>query len=331
MPKVSVIIPAYNAERYLNCCVDSVLNQTYKDFEIILVDDGSTDKSGEICDEYAEKDDRIRVIHKKNGGLSDARNSGIEAAKGEFLTFLDSDDYFHPEYLKILILNAEHYSADIAICNYIVKRETVPVFDETGSYDVKEMTSEQAVYEFITCDKTWEFISACAKIYKKDIFENIRFPVGRINEDNFTTWKCYLKSQKVIMCSVALYYIFPSENSITRRPYGERNLDAVTALEEMREHFKNKDEKIYRILTDKLLKVYGIHYFKVKEYLQNEKICAEIKRKIKQVELEKSTTKGFAASVNDYADAFMIVHPVRAELYYKKKALFEKIRLKGKK
>ena len=97
MPKVSVIIPVYNVEQYLNRCIDSVLNQTYKDFEIILVDDGSTDKSGEICDVYAEKDSRITVIHKENGGLSDARNFGIDAARGDFLTFLDSDDYFHPE------------------------------------------------------------------------------------------------------------------------------------------------------------------------------------------------------------------------------------------
>ena len=330
MPKVSVIIPVYNVEQYLNRCIDSVLNQTYKDFEIILVDDGSTDKSGEICDVYAEKDSRITVIHKENGGLSDARNFGIDAARGDFLTFLDSDDYFHPEYLEILVLNAERRNADIAICNYTVNRNPEPSFSAAESFDVKEMTAEQAVYEFVTCNKTWEFISACAKIYKSEIFENIRFSVGKINEDNFTTWKCYLKSQKVIMCPVALYYIFPSENSITRRTYSKKNLDAVTAVEEMREYFKSRDERLYRIITDKLLSVYGVHYFKIKKHLQDKKLCGGLKQKIKQIELEKSTTRKFAVSVNDYADAFIIAHPVKAELYYKKKALLGKMHLKGK-
>ena len=161
---ISVVVPIYNVEKYLNRCVDSILNQTFTDFELILVDDGSPDNCGKICDEYAEKDNRVRVIHKPNGGLSDARNAGIEWAlknsDSEWITFIDSDDWVHPNYLEFLLQAAEKNNTSVSICGF-VRTE--------NKSDFPKYSFESKVYsnEDFWIEKNVNAVIACAKLYKK--------------------------------------------------------------------------------------------------------------------------------------------------------------------
>jgi len=180
--KISVIVPVYNVEQYLERCIDSIINQTYKNLEIILVNDGSTDNSGQLCDELAKKDDRIRVIHKKNGGLSDARNVGVDEAKAELIGFIDSDDYIDEDMYELLINNLKAANADLSMC---------------GHYDVYNNVPEAQVVD----KKTWELspreaikmvmeakilsVTAVNKLYKKSLFSELRFEIGKIAEDAF--------------------------------------------------------------------------------------------------------------------------------------------------
>lgn len=325
MPKISVIIPVYKVEEYLNRCVDSVINQTYKDFEIILVDDGSPDNCGKICDEYAAKYDFITVIHKKNGGLSDARNAGLDVAKGGYVTFVDSDDYIHPEYLKILITEAEKHNADIAVCKYQKCSDIKAVFSDIGNYETQDFDSEAAICEFMNCKYGIDFIIACAKLYKRKIFENLRFPKGRIHEDNLTIWKCYLDIKNIVYLSAKLYYYYTiNSNSITNQSFSLKSLDYLISWDELYEHFKG--HKLHGQIADNAIWWYGRYCIKVKNELHDKATYKRLKNKIK--EIEHSGTLKHKLTIKNFEEAFVVAHPIRAELYFKKVALLKRLHLK---
>lgn len=205
--KVSVIVPCYKVEKHLPTCIESIQHQSYSDWELILVDDGSPDHCGEICDEYAKKDNRIRVIHKPNGGLSDARNTGLDAMKGEYVTFLDSDDFWHVDYLKILMGFIIENDAEIAQCSFVRGEDTTfPMIDTKVNvryYDNHSVFKEQAAK-----------IIMWGKIFKASFFNNIRMPIGKIHEDDWTTWKLYYQARKIAITSQPLYYYTVNPNSI---------------------------------------------------------------------------------------------------------------------
>ena len=239
MPKISVIVPVYNVEKYLNRCVDSILNQTFADFELILVDDGSPDNSGKICDEYAKKDKRVVVIHKENGGLSDARNAGIDIARGGYVTFIDSDDWIDSEYLNVLYKNATDNEADISAVNlhkeYDDKRDRACSVVE-GTYVGAESMDylynpEMAIYINV----------ACAKLYKISLFENIRYPVGRLHEDGFTTYKLYFRAKKVHFANDDLYYYYQRNDSIMNENFSIRRIDEYFVYRERADFFKENE------------------------------------------------------------------------------------------
>ncbi len=230
MDKISVIIPVYKVENYLERCVRSVCNQTYPELEILLIDDGSPDRSGEICDVLAGQDARIRVIHKSNGGLSDARNAGIDASTGDWLAFVDSDDWLDPRMLEILKIQAEKYGAEIAECSYrnlykeMVKEET------SCSGNVIVATPVEA----IEGNLDWKNFKPVAwnKLYRADIVGRIRYPKGKLHEDEFTTHKFYLAAKKIVYVDVSGYnYDRRREGSITAK-FSLRNLDACQAYHE---------------------------------------------------------------------------------------------------
>ena len=179
---ISIVIPVYNVENYLEKCLNSVINQTYKNLEIIVVNDGSTDKSGDICDKYSEIDKRIKVIHKKNGGLSDARNAGINVAKGKYIGFVDSDDYIDKEMYNIMYNNIMVNKANICIVNrYYVFPDGTKLLRYKIEDDIKIMNNLEAIEEmnnFSMFD-----MAAWDKLYEKNLFDNIRFPVGKLSED----------------------------------------------------------------------------------------------------------------------------------------------------
>ncbi len=207
-PLISVIIPVYKVEEYLNKCVDSVINQTYKNLEIILVDDGSPDNCPKICDDYAKQDKRIKVIHKKNGGLSDARNAGIDMANGEYLSFIDSDDYVEKNYISFLYNLAKKYNSDLTMGKQYVRYSNKTI--NTGSGSLYELNSYDALDKILYGEDL--DVSAWAKLYKKELFKKVKFPVGRLFEDAATIYKLIDLSKKVVLKSEPIYNYIIRDN-----------------------------------------------------------------------------------------------------------------------
>lgn len=214
-PLISVIVPVYNVAAWLPRCVDSVLAQTYQNLEILLIDDGSTDASGEICDAYAEKDPRIRVIHKKNGGLSSARNAGLDVSNGQYLGFVDSDDWIEPEMYAQMLALMERNEAQL-VC--------------AGRYDVDGDTGRKTIglcpkrQECITGEELagriflWDHCdsSACDKLYRRELFDGIRYPEGKTCEDVPVTYRLALKAHRAVLCDKPLYNYFHRSGSISK-------------------------------------------------------------------------------------------------------------------
>ncbi len=225
MPCISIIIPVYKVENYLCKCLDSVLAQTFCDYEVILVDDGSPDHCGDICDEYAKKDDRIKVIHKQNGGLSDARNAALEVCTGEYLTFIDSDDYVAEDHLEVLYSTLVSCAADIAVSNISSFRE-----EKIGERFYCPST-EVRVLEGKEMFSTLEQPCAQAKLYKRFIFHDIRFPVGKLYEDAFIFHDVLAKANKLVLTGRNTYFYLIRSDSIMHQEYSIRSTDIIDAVE----------------------------------------------------------------------------------------------------
>ena len=235
--KVSVIVPVYNVERFLKECVDSILSQTYKYFELILVDDGSTDSSGYLCDEYAKKDSRIRVLHKKNGGLSDARNKGIEIAKGSYITFIDSDDCVSPEYLEILIECAIKENVEIVQGLNTSDRSRLGTANDYGGKlyrTTKEVMCDYLLFKYIVG-------YACNKLYARRLFDTLRFPVGKIQEDAWTTYKALYEARGVAVIGINSYYYRINNTSIMNGSFRSQRFDIMDVPEDIRNYLKMKN------------------------------------------------------------------------------------------
>lgn len=233
---ISIIVPIYNVEQYLRECVDSILAQSYQNLEIILVDDGSPDRCGAICDEYAAADPRIKVIHKVNGGLSDARNAGLEVATGDYIGFVDSDDWIAPDMFSYLLKGLEENEAEIAMCNVIK-------FTEKKYWDERVMprrvyTGEEAL-DALFSDRMENY--AWNKLYKAALWQDIRFPVGKNFEDILTTYKTFEKATRVVQLLGAKYYYRIRTDSIS----GNRG-------------FKNR-QQIYQAICDRYIEAVPRH------------------------------------------------------------------------
>lgn len=224
MPLISVIIPVFNVEKYLINCIESVISQTYKRIEIILVNDGSTDNSGNICDKYEKKDSRIKVIHKENGGLSDARNFGIENSNGQYITFIDSDDDIENYYIEYLYNLLLKYKTKMSIAAYTIISKDKKINIGQG-YDEKLLSTEECLNRILS-EKGFT-ISSCAKLYNKDLFNDIRFPKGKLNEDNGTTYKLILKCDEIAYGDKSIYNYYKRENSIMTSSFNIKKIDLI--------------------------------------------------------------------------------------------------------
>lgn len=246
MDKVSLIVPVYNVKNYLERCVKSIINQTEKDIEIILVDDGSTDGSSLICDELAERDNRITVFHKANGGLSSARNCGIERAKGKYLCFIDSDDIISPYFVEHLLTLIEKYNCDIAVGRYEFFTEKEPVFsnEEKGVEIVEGKNALDKLFgkSYVTATVAWN------KLYKKELFNDIKYPEGLINEDEATAYRLFYITNRVAFSENIIYGYYMRADSITKSPFSKRNFDFLKIAWERCEFFKEKNEEKYYYL-----------------------------------------------------------------------------------
>lgn len=320
---ITIVVPVYNVEKYLSRCVDSILDQTYTDFELLLVDDGSPDNCGEICDEYAKKDDRIFVVHQNNGGLSAARNTGIDwfykQNRSDYITFVDSDDWLHPDYLKILMNGVTEKDLKICACNY--KRVTTELphqnYDENGY----EVTSPE---DFLV-NHSWQYNYAWGKLYHKSVFEDVRYPVGKNFEDTFTTYKVLHKCEKFAYIDLQLYYYLRNEQGISRSPWKPSELVIFDAMQEQMQFYKEKNlQKAF----DKEFQLFVHHHaYQIVRIKENKEDLKKNKATLKEIKkaLRKYLKENKAIfNVHNMTYSYEAAYPITMKLY----ALASKIKAK---
>ncbi len=251
-PKISIIVPVYKVEAYLEDCVESLLSQTFEDFELILVDDGSPDRCPFMCDAYASKDARVSVIHQGNAGLSAARNQGIAHAKGTYLTFVDSDDWVHPSYLETLHSLIEDHQATLAIVALHPTKQKI-IIGELQPLPVRLMTTQEAI-EGLYGEHHLTMSVACGKLYHKSIFKALRFEVGKVHEDEYFNYLAYDQAKRIVFTPLALYYYRLRDDSITGVGFqAKASLDVIGALLKRLEYLESNGLEALEHLTYPIL------------------------------------------------------------------------------
>ena len=295
---ITIIVPIYKVEKYIEKCVNSVINQTYKNLEIILVDDGSPDKCGEICEKYAQEDKRIKVIHQKNGGLSAARNSGLDIATGSYILLVDSDDYIENYTVESLYNLSQKYQSEITIGSTNLVYEDQQIEDKSNIIDekIKTYNKEQALEAMLY---NTEFTNnAWNKLYKAELFKDIRYPFGKLYEDLATTYKLIAKSNKVVLTSKITYnYLMDRSGSIMNKQFKKERMDALTFTEEILAYIRKNHPNIEKSAIARLymecifilLKIpktreYSVENKKIKQYIRRYRmtVLTDAKMPIKQ-------------------------------------------------
>ena len=270
---ISVIVPVYRVEKYLPACIDSILNQTFTDFELILVDDGSPDRCPEICDETAKRDARVRVIHQANQGLSAARNAGIEAARGAWLSFVDSDDFLAPDFLETLHDAAVRAGADCVLCG-------VQLTDEAGQKIGQPLSvadgvrTGRSILETLCRAPEIPYLVAWNKLYRRDVFQTLRYPVGMQNEDTYLAAELFDTVQTVICVSKPMYFYRQRADSIMYTAVTTRNLDEMWAFEHCFAYFEARGLEALMPDAEKKMfaKLTGVYYRLPKEERQSDAV-----------------------------------------------------------
>ena len=283
---VSVIVPVYKVEEYLDQAVESLVNQTYKNIEIILINDGSPDNCGAMCDAWAKKDSRVRVIHRENSGVAATRNVGLEASRGEYLIFVDSDDYVEPTYVEELYCAVIHNQADMAICG-------VTYLNRDGGCTKLEVATQDVVLDCVSAMLLLErggrvqevYTVVWNKIYRKSIWNTLRFPVGKVYEDAFVMPEVFHSCKKVVLVEACLYVYRKREGSITAQQK-EKYAPVYLEMMEWREQFYEK------VGMKELLMLHYIHMYGTYEYfqMQTKATCRNVQKKIRKCYLTKHYT-----------------------------------------
>ena len=271
MSTISVVVPVYKVEKYINRCIESISKQVFSDFDLILIDDGSEDECGQICDNYALTDNRIVIIHKYNGGLSDARNTGIEYAincsDSEWISFIDSDDWVHPYYLELLFEAVQSTDLCISVCGF--QREEKMCIETINRLNLNVCSTVQ-----LFCDNRTNAIVAWGKLFRKCDYFEIRFPFGRIHEDEFTTYKLLFKYSEVAYINEPLYYYYFNRNGIMQRTQCKKYHDKEDAFKQQLDFFNKNGFDLLSKATVFFLCDYYI------ALLQNQDIPKDEKKKI---------------------------------------------------
>ena len=258
MALISIIVPVYKVEAYLDRCVQSLVNQTYTDLQIILVDDGSPDRCGEICEEWKKKDARICVVHKENGGLSDARNAGLAVATGEYIGFVDSDDWIEPRMYELLYAAMQETGAQIAECtrdNF--SDATAPVLFEAKKAERQIYTAEQALGELIVDGALRQTV--WNKLYRAEFVKDKLFPIGKVNEDEFWTYRVFGDVQSVVRIEAALYHYYQRDDSIIHT-YNAKRLHCLEAFEQRQIYLQKRYPSLIPMATARWMVTCLIHY-----------------------------------------------------------------------
>lgn len=245
---VSVVIPVYNSEKYLEACLDSIVNQTYRNLEIILVDDGSTDSSGSICEKYAQNDSRITVIHKQNGGNGDARNEGYKHTKGKWLVMVDNDDLLHVQQIEVLVRIANEKNADVVVGNYrAISDDETPddkVITEEVYQKAEVLTPEHLNNAEFIKKRSTVLTTPWSKIWKRSLYENILFPKKSKHDDTWTTWKAYEKAKRVVFVDEVVHYWRNNPESFGR-VFDLSHLEGIDAYAEQLDYFIREKKQRY--------------------------------------------------------------------------------------
>lgn len=260
-PLLSIIVPIYNVEQYLDRCIQSILNQTYQNLEIILVDDGATDCSGAIADSYAAKDKRIKVFHKENGGLSDARNYGLDHVTGDYILFIDSDDFIVNIMCERLITVASSNNADIVSCNYYIYRgdDDISIHNMSVQDDKRTFTGMDMLRYYLLKTEPFDLNVVWNKIFKLDLFngvEPVRFPKGRVQEDNFTIFRLFLNANSIVTVNEPLYYYVQRAGSIMANFTRRFMIDTIESHMYMSDYLMNHCSSVKNELQLYLLNSY---------------------------------------------------------------------------
>lgn len=275
-PNISIIVPIYNMEHFLHKCIKSVLAQTFKDFELILIDDGSTDSSIEICKAYSDKDSRIIVLHKENGGQGSARNLGLDNCRGEYICFVDSDDIIDKNYLELLFNNAKKYDADISCARMYYNMDKSDALREV---EINVFDNKTAISQFVM-NKNGLDQAPVAKLYRKKMFDNVRFLELRGYEDTGTIFKAFINAKKIVTQNYSIYYYFQRDNSTMHRQFSEKDYDRVIAYKEMESGLTKYDEykeASYIVTANKIGAIYYVMGETLKRNITNKteliKLC----------------------------------------------------------
>lgn len=282
---ISIIVPVYNVEDYIERCIKSILDQSFREFELILVDDGSLDMSGKICDEYAKNDQRIKVIHKKNGGLSSARNEGIKVARGEYIGFVDSDDFINKDMYKILYRISKKYDADISVCDfeYISDNKEVVGSICESKKNIVIYSNEEALNKLYS-NENIKFIVAWNKLYKKHLFSSIYYDINKSHEDEFIIHKLFYNANKIVSCSESLYYYYENYKSIMRVDFNINRLDIIEAMKNRMEFFREKGLIELEYKTQNMYLYYFMPYYYItRKKLNNKNKLIELRKEFKKV------------------------------------------------
>lgn len=318
MSQISVIVPVYKVENYLKRCIKSILSQTYSNFELILVDDGSPDNCPKMCDELAEKDKRIHVIHQENGGLSAARNAGLDwifkNSESQWVTFIDSDDWVHPNYLEYLLHATLQYSSKISMCQLLVTEE-YRILELSEADKLPQLWNTEDAHEEESLDPN----SSCARLFHRTLFENIRFPVGKLHEDRFTTYKLLFQFEKVAVVNAPLYYYYVNAEGIVHGKWNLRKLDDLEATEQQLVFFEKNDwhrTYIYTLKDYIHLLVYSLRNMKGNKEFQKEYVV--VRKKLRNVLKQHHDLLGmsFGKDFNTYKYAY----PIIAKIYRRLKS-----------
>lgn len=267
---ISVIVPVYNIEKFIGKCIESIIRQTYHNLEIILVDDGSTDESGRICDEYAKTDTRIKVIHKQNEGLSDARNSGLVICNGKYIGFVDGDDWIANDMYEFLHQTLVEYQADVSVCGHYVEDDKEVYGSECADGSVRIYNCREAVCAVVEDIEVHSY--AWDKLYKKELFDGVRYPAGRYVQDIFTTYRVFMKANRIVCNNQPKYYYYQRKNSIQRTRGSKLNWDQFCVYKESAEILRKDYPELRELLVTRLAS-FGIAAYNcllIKESLSEE-------------------------------------------------------------
>ena len=280
---VSVIVPIYNVKKYLERCINSILCQSYENLEIILVDDGSDDGSELICDSFANKDKRVHVVHQKNGGVACARNTGLDNCKGEFVCFVDSDDYIHPDFILYLYTKLKENDCDICMCYHVVTDE----WDYKGSINWEaavEVYDRQEIFDRFYTDMHGSIIMLWNKMIRRECIADIRFDDGFIHEDEGTTFKFLYNARKIAFSGEVLYFYYSRDESITGVPYDRKRLDILKAYDNRLAFYKqNAEMALYERECQYYLSEILANYYKVHQFLKDNAILQQLRQKYGEI------------------------------------------------